>query len=310
MPRVTVESGWTGRREPGARAALLLAAVLGACTPEPRPLPEVPAGPSPHTASAKGPELGWSYQGALGPDKWASLRPEWAGCAGPGQSPIDLPLDGIGTVTVEPTLAVSLDLPAATFTAQSNGHLVSLVGGQNLALTMDGHRSVIDRIELHVPAEHSLAGATFDAELVFFAKSAGDRPILLSLLYRAGVANPAFGPLLDQLPDLRASGDFSLARPVELAGFVPESAPVLSYEGSLGTPPCTPGVQRLVVARVGELSSDQLAKLRQALPRSARPTLDRAARPVTLRSLSPSSPVPSSSPPSNPSTTATPQKTP
>lgn len=263
---------------------LVATGVLASCTPEARPLPEVPAGPTAPTATTGGPDLGWSYQGDRGPDKWATLRPEWAACAGPGQSPIDLPLDSIGKTTVEPTLNISLELPPTSLTVRSNGHLVSLVGS-NLALVMDGHRAPIESIEVHAPAEHSLGGATFDAEFVFVAKGAGDRPILLSLLFRAGSANAAFAPLLDQLPALRTAGDHPLAKPVELAGFAPAAAPVLSYEGSLGTPPCTAGAVRLVVAQVGELSSDQLALLRQAVPRSARPPADRANRPVTLRAL-------------------------
>jgi carbonic anhydrase len=190
-------------------------------------------------------------------------------------------------------LNISLELPATSLTVRSNGHLVSLVG-PNLALVMDGHRSPIESIEVHAPAEHSLGGATFDAELVFVAKSAGDRPVLLSLLFRAGTANAAFAPLLDQLPALRTAGDHPLAKPVELAGFAPASAPVLTYEGSLGTPPCTAGAMRLVVAQVGELSSDQLALLRQAVPRSARPPADRANRPVTLRALA--TPAPGTTP--------------
>jgi carbonic anhydrase len=91
---------------------------------------------------------------------------------------------------------------------------------------------------------------------------------------------------LTQLPEGRISGEISLTGQIDLAAFVPRAAPVLAYAGSLSTPPCTTGVARFVVAQVSELSAEQLARIRQAVPRSARPTLERGDRPVTVRSLS------------------------
>ena len=67
------------------------------------------------------------------------------------------------------------------------------------------------------------------------------------------------------------------------------AAEVLAYQGSLSTPPCSGGVTRLVVTQVGEMSSDQLARLRQSVPESARPAAALGTRTITLRSLTKSS---------------------
>jgi len=265
---------------------IVLACALSGCTPEARPLPDVPAAPTADGAAEGTSTRTWSYEGATGPEHWASLQPEWAPCGGPGQSPIDLPLDGIGTTAVPPELALTLDLPASPFRLQTDGPLVSLVGGSALSLSLDGQRWAVGRIEVHSPAEHRLGGQSFDVELVLHAQDPTGRHALLSLLYRTGAGNTAWDPLLQQLPEAPFSGSRALAGPVQLGGLVPASAQVLTYEGSLSTPPCTTGVTRLVVAHVGELSGDQLARLRRAVPRSARPPTDRGARPITLRSLS------------------------
>jgi carbonic anhydrase len=294
VARVTGASGWIRGRLAGARLALLAAGSALACTPEARPLPEVPDGPGAQAALEQSAQAGWSYQGATGPDKWASLSPDWAACSEAGQSPIDLPLDGLAAPAAAPGLAVGLELPPAALTLRAIGEVVSLSGTPTPVLVLDGTRAMIESVEVHVPAEHSLNEATFDAELVFVAKGAGDRPILLSFLYRTGAANVALDPLLAQFPKGRVSGELKLSGQLALAGLVPASAQLLAYDGSLSVPPCTTGVQRLVVAQVGELSTEQLAHLRQAVPRSARPTSPRGERTVTVRPFS-----------SNPAATAT-----
>jgi len=290
-------SGWVRGRTARACVALLAGAGLAACTPEARPLPEVPDGPTAQTAPEQKDQLGWSYQGQHGPDQWAKLSPQWAACAEGSQSPIDLPLDGIAAPTKEPGLAVGLELPPAAVTLHTSGEVVSLSASPTPTLVLDGSRTAIERVEFHVPAEHSLGGATFDAELVFVAQGAGGRPILLSFLYRTGAANPAFDPLLAELPQGRVSGELALKAQIPLAGFVPATAPLIAYDGSLSAPPCTTGVERLVVAQVGELSAEQLTVLRQAVPRSARPAVPRGERGVTVRPFSSNPGATSTTPP-------------
>jgi len=246
----------------------------------------VPDAPGAQAAADQADPLGWSYQGQRGPDQWAKLSPEWAACAESGQSPIDLPLDGLAAPATEPGLAIGLELPPAAVTLRTNGEVVSLFASPTPTLVLDGSRSAIERVEIHVPAEHSLSGATFDAELVFVAQGAGGRPILLSFLYRAGAPNPAFDPLLAELPQGRVSGELALKGQIPLSGFVPASAPLITYDGSLSAPPCTTGVLRLVIAQVGELSAEQLTALRQAVPRSARPAVPRGERGITVRPFS------------------------
>lgn len=278
-----------------AHGVLVLAGTLGAaCTPDARPLPEVPAEPAGGGAAAGGPQAAaqknWSYQGETGPATWASLAPEFSACGAEGQSPVDLPLDGLGKNAADAALTVSLDLPSSPLQAESDGRLVTLRGSAALTLLLDGQQSPIEKVEVHVPAEHLLGGARLDVELVLYAKGADGRLTLVSLLYRTGAESAAWAPLLAQLPKAGVYRPHPLGPQATLGNLVPETAEILAYDGSLSTPPCTPGVTRLVVARVGELSSDQLTQLRQAVPESARPTAALGQRLITLRSLTKSSP--------------------
>lgn len=289
--------GKVGRETVGrsARRALLYFMTLGvtACTPEARPLPTVPGGPTSEGAASDGAkpaaQKSWSYRGETGPSSWASLGAEFADCGAPDQSPIDLPLDGIGKNAADPSLAVTLSVPGSPLQAESDGRLVTLRGSTPLSLLMDGQQSTIERVELHAPAEHQLGGARLDVELVLYARGPDGRMTLLSLLYRTGAESPAWAPLLAQLPKAGVYGSHPLGPQATLGDLVPAAAEILAYPGSLSTPPCSPAT-RLVVAQVGEMSSDQLARLRQSVPESARPTAALGQRAITLRSLSKSSP--------------------
>jgi carbonic anhydrase len=283
--------GWESAVWRSAYGIGFLALSLGAqaCTPDARPLPEVPAAPGGNGSAPGGvqptAEKTWSYRGETGPDKWASLGTEFSSCSGPDQSPISLPLEGIGKNAADPALAVTLSVPNSPLQAESDGRLVTLHGTAALTLFVAGQPSSIDKVELHVPAEHQLGGARLDAELVLHAKGPDGRLTLLSLLYRTGAESAAWAPLLAQLPKTGVYRAHPLGPQATLGALVPESAEVLAYDGSLSTPPCSPAA-RFVVAQVGEMSSDQLARLRQSVPESARPTAALGQRSVTLRTLS------------------------
>lgn len=315
MKQELLDWGWVGA------LGLLASSVVG-CTRDPWPLPEVPAGSESTASDGQGrsaaPHLDWSYQGADGPESWAKLNPKWAACAEPGQSPVDLPLDGLGAAApgastpgeqpakdpkAAPVEASPLDfLQGTELTAQfadlpleatNDGRLFSLAGASSQGLSIGGKLAVLQSIEFHLPAEHRLGGTPVDLELVLWLKHPEHGRIAFSLLFRSGQANGVIGRLVEHLPLEGTYEKKLLNAAIPLPDLLAGDGSLLGYLGSESTPPCQASIPRLVLARVGELSPEQLSRLTEALPaRSGRPVQPLGDRKVQILSLSS---VPSSS---------------
>lgn len=276
------------------RKGLLISCVLLACTPRERPLPEVPASADPSGAGSSATATPgtvdaqrWSYAGANGPDHWAELREEYRACgAEEGQSPIDLPLSALGSASLgsasfgqeskagrqgEAIGQVIQSLGELPLEASSDGRVVRLAGASTQLISIDGKVAELESVELHSPAEHSLGGVTFDLELVLWFKGEAGQSAL-SFLYRQGQTSPELTPLVDQLPAFGSYEQTVLGGTLALGRLIPDGQELLVYEGSGTVPPCTPGVRRMVLAWVGELSAEQLTALRRSTGAgSARP---------------------------------------
>jgi carbonic anhydrase len=279
---------------------------LGGCTVEARPWPEVPTSPS--EAGDSTPEEGgkaahtWAYEGTNGPSAWGKLDPKWSSCAlANSQSPVDLPLTALST---KPEVPAEKEAEAAPFVdskiqsrlgklsleASHDGKLLVLAGSAQQTITIGDEPATLDVVELHQPAEHALGGVSFDFEMVLWFSPGNGKPRLaLSLLFRKGTENPALAPLIDHLPPRTVYERRPLGAELALSALLPPNdSKLLSYWGSATTPPCEAQLPRLVLAQVGELSSEQLLKLKQAtFGASSRPLQSLGKRVVGTVPLTP-----------------------
>ena len=293
---------------------VVVACVVGgvACTSDPRPLPVVPeAAPKADQASLAAAASDWSYAGANGPEQWAKLKPEWSGCAAPGQSPIDLPLaaltpekkpaapaapaPGAPAAPKDPLAGVKVapNFKPLALQATSDGQQLRLDGDGVQGLSIDGRQAPLVAVDLHAPAEHKLGGVSPSLELVLWLKDTKLGSVALSILFRSGAENASLAPLITNLPALGVYHRKPLKAELALPALVPAGATLFAYSGTLSTPPCSAGVTRLVLATMLELSPAQLEALGKALPSGARPVQPLTDRVVTTVTLQPSpSPAP------------------
>lgn len=307
------------------RATWLL--LMIACSPKPRPWPEVPDAPSAAPSSAAlGEEAGahdWSFVGSDGPSTWGSLRPQWSACSNaPTQSPVDLPLDVLSEAGATAAVAGAQAAPFSRgklesrlgdlpLEVSSDGRIVQLTGAASQTISVDGKVATLKRGELRRPAEHVLGGVTFDFEIVLWFGLEDGSQLGLSLLFRQGARNDELAGLIDGLPKMPSYAPTPLTGRLPLAtllGPAEEGGKFLSYWGSESVPPCTAPVARLVLAHVGELATEQLEKLRIVLPsltaRPVQPLGDRVIGIVDLAGPVPTSAAPAASPPGSPSSTS------
>ena len=85
----------------------------------------------------------WSYAGDTGPDKWASLSPDYGACGGDNQSPINL------------TGFTEADLPAVEFSFQVGGNEI-LNNGHTIQVNVPhGNSILVDGIHFNLNLSYS-----------------------------------------------------------------------------------------------------------------------------------------------------------
>ena len=75
----------------------------------------------------------WGYKGEIGPDRWATLKPEFGTCSGKNQSPINL----IGMIEAE-MKPVEFGYKEGGHEVINNGHAIQVNFEAGSSISMDG----------------------------------------------------------------------------------------------------------------------------------------------------------------------------
>jgi len=218
----------------------------------------------PATAATEG--HGWSYSGPAGPQSWGSLRPEFAQCAtGTRQSPIDI--RGGLSVDLE---AVSFDYQPTRFAVIDNGHTVQVNVAPGNAIEVGGRRYELVQFQFRRPSEERIDGRQFEMSVHMLHKDAEGRLAVVAVLLDKGPAQPIVQTVWNNLPLERHTEVAArvLLNPAEL---LPADRRYYTYMGSLTTPPCTEGVQWVVMRTPQTATPEQLDLFARIYPLNARP---------------------------------------
>ncbi|MGC3002342.1 carbonic anhydrase [Streptomyces sp. G35A] len=264
-------------------AAALAAATVTACGTSAAADRSTSAGPGATTPSA--PAGGhaprtphWSYEGADGPEHWATLSEDFATCGkGRAQSPIDLDAD----LAVETDAPVTVHYGRVTAELVNTGHTVqaTVSPGSGSGIVVDGTAYQLRQFHFHLPSEHTEDGEHAAMEMHFVHEDGKGGLAVLGVLMRAGRGHSAFTDLWQHLP-AEEGGRSRLTRPLDLTRFLPGDRDQYRYEGSLTTPPCTEGVKWTVLEDQVGVTPRQVAAYRELFPRSNRPVQPRNDREV------------------------------
>lgn len=225
--------------------------------------------------------LVWSYNGDSGPEHWADLSPDYRACAsGLLQSPVNLS----GAVD-KPIDNVQFQYRPSPLHIINTGKTLMVPFTQGSHITLDGQRFELRQMHFHAPSEHSIDGEPADAELHLVHKSPEGELAVVGLLIRQGAPNPALATLLTLAPD-NQSELRDTETTIDATALLPSRQTSYRYKGSLTTPPCSEGVQWIVMTEPLEISPAQLATLVRAVPGNNRPLQPLNDRPL-LRDSSP-----------------------
>ena len=217
----------------------------------------------------------WDYSGAAGPSAWASLKPEYFGCQGRMQSPIDLRWSR--PTTTRPLLFQYRPSP---FSIQDTGRTIRIEPAPGNMAILGAESFALKGIEFHTPSEHTLSGRRFPLEVQFFHQNSRGQWAVVSVFAREGAANQALEAAWSQVPYQKGVNKTVSDAALPLQTLLPGPKTHYHYMGSLTTPPCTEGVNWSVLNNPITVSKEQIWAFKALYSQNNRPQ-----QPVNGRSV-------------------------
>lgn len=228
----------------------------------------------------------WGYTGNLGPGFWGQLDPSFAGCSkGQSQSPINIPKKTMKaanalTVNYQPAPMMIVD-DGNTVLALGNaqmmineGHSIQLNFPDNQigeSITFDGKKYRLIEFHMHTPSETQWRNQGSPLEIHFVHQGDNGQAAVVAVLVKAGEKNSTIQKIIDNLPNDRDKTHTISNLQIDPSTLLPAKQDYYSFMGSLTTPPCTEGLQWIVMANSITASPAQIMKLRKQMGANARP---------------------------------------
>jgi carbonic anhydrase len=221
-------------------------------------------------------EVHWGYEGEIGPEHWADLSPDFALCReGTEQSPIDLvgavPIEGVDVERRLGEAVLTLDQRARVMDLVDNGHTIQVTTDVPMSLDVGGVHYELIQFHFHAPSEHTINGEYAALEIHFVHKSETGVLAVVGVLVEEGEHDPSWDPILNALPSEPGDARHIEGLDLDLGEFMPTQERYYRYVGSLTTPPCTEGVEWVVMADKERISPEQIAALASHLHDNNRP---------------------------------------
>jgi carbonic anhydrase len=165
--------------------------------------------------------------------------------------------------------AVAISAGVAAGLAVDMGHTEQFQPAEGgTVVTWDDADFTLLQAHFHAPSEHTIAGESLDAEFHFVHENDAGDLLVVGVLAQEGPESEAWSPFIEAIAEGR-DRDLEL----DLAAALPADLAFDHYEGSLTTPPCSEGVEWIVLTTPVTLSGDQMAALEDFSHGNARPTL-------------------------------------
>lgn len=208
----------------------------------------------------------WGYDGASDPSHWAELSADYHTCGdGKQQSPIDL------DITKTDKASVTFDYRPVAISLLNNGRTVQQTGSQRCTLTINDQVYQLLQFHIHTPSEHTQNTVHYPMELHFVHRhlKTGEL-VVVGVWLKPGAAQPELEALTQHLPQ-RPGEQIRDSIQLNPANLLPKNSHLVSYSGSLTTPPCSEGVTWLVMTEPIEASARQIDTFHRLLGNNARP---------------------------------------
>ena len=208
----------------------------------------------------------WSYEGQESAAHWDMLSPAYMACeSGSHQSPIDIAMSR----HTQQQEQLVFHHQSGLVRALDNGHTIQINVPPGNELNLNGRTYRLNQFHFHEPSEHHVDGRTYPMEIHSVYRDTKGHVVVIGVLVEAGTPNQALAALWTMLP--MKTGELGTEHPFNPQDLIPPNTHHFSYHGSLTTPPCTEGVQWIVLRDPISMSVQQIAQFVSIIGHNARP---------------------------------------
>ncbi len=209
----------------------------------------------------------WSYMGIDGPSHWSMLTPAYHTCeAGQRQSPINIEMShpAMHKETLEFRYANSRVFEV------NNGHTIQVSHVSGCEIGFGKRTYPLRQFHFHAPSEHHIRGKAFPMEMHLVHQDASGHIVVVAVLLETGAQEPVLSELWNWLPH-QIGRQVSLPLEINIASILPQQSRHFSYSGSLTTPPCTEGVQWIILEKPVRIAEEDVRRFVEIIGYNARP---------------------------------------
>ncbi len=209
----------------------------------------------------------WSYEGNSGPEYWGDLDPAYIACMeGNAQSPIAIDRT---VKSIKDNLQIHYAVSSGI--VRDNGHTWEVVCEPGNYLKINGQRYGLRQLHFHSPGEHWIAGRPADMELHLVHINAAGAVVVLGILLDIGDENPFIDQVWQKVPSDEGDDYVEDIYDLQLPALVEPTAAYYTYNGSLTTPPCSEGVNWIILIKPQTIAYDQVRFFGNIFPNNNRP---------------------------------------
>ncbi len=146
----------------------------------------------------------------------------------------------------------------------NNGHTIQVNYQGGSWLTVDGHNYELKQFHFHAPSENHIHGHEFPMEAHLVHADSEGHLAVVAVMFEAGAENAELKTAWQAMPT-HADEHHALTQKISAAALLPAKHDYYHFTGSLTTPPCTEGVNWIVLKQPVTASAAQIAQFSQVM---------------------------------------------